>query len=107
MKFLHDKHSYGTEKLHSEGLAQFQVRFCMPGIKRVNVTLERSGLIFEHLKTEKKREGKKAFQLSFFVGSRVVNCLSLNRVLHFMHTMTHSLLKKTGKAYECYAIVSK
>ena len=25
MKFLHDLHSYGTEKLHSEGLAQFQV----------------------------------------------------------------------------------
>ena len=25
MKFLHDLHSYGTEQLHSEGLAQFQV----------------------------------------------------------------------------------
>ena len=25
MKFLHDKHSYGTKKLYSEGLAQFQV----------------------------------------------------------------------------------
>ncbi|CAH3193173.1 unnamed protein product, partial [Porites evermanni] len=24
VKFLHDLHSYGTEKLHSEGLAQFQ-----------------------------------------------------------------------------------
>ncbi|KAL9966872.1 hypothetical protein ACROYT_G025008 [Oculina patagonica] len=24
VKFLHDKHSYGTEKLHCEGLAQFQ-----------------------------------------------------------------------------------
>ena len=27
MKFLHDKHSYGTEKLHNVGLSQFQVRF--------------------------------------------------------------------------------
>ena len=26
VKFLHDKHSHGTEKLHSDGLAQFQVR---------------------------------------------------------------------------------
>ena len=25
-KLLHDKHSHGTEKLHSDGLAQFQVR---------------------------------------------------------------------------------
>jgi len=25
VKFLHDKHSYGTEKLHSKELAQFQV----------------------------------------------------------------------------------
>jgi len=25
VKLLHDKRSYGTEKLHSEGLAQFQV----------------------------------------------------------------------------------
>ena len=25
MRFLHDLHSYGTEKLHSKGLGQFQV----------------------------------------------------------------------------------
>ena len=30
VKFLHDKHSHGTEKLHSDGLAQFQVRSLIP-----------------------------------------------------------------------------
>ena len=35
VKFLHDKHNYGTEKLHSRELAQFQVgnisnmKFCV------------------------------------------------------------------------------
>ena len=37
MKFLHDKHSYGTKKLHSEGLAQFQVRFIVLGRKALAV----------------------------------------------------------------------
>ena len=30
VKFLHYKHSHGTEKLHSDGLAQFQVRSFIP-----------------------------------------------------------------------------
>ena len=29
VKFLYDKNSYGTEKLHSEGLARFQVCFAV------------------------------------------------------------------------------
>lgn len=29
VKFLHDKHSYRAEKLHSKELAQFQVRFIL------------------------------------------------------------------------------
>ena len=30
VKFLHDKHSHGTERLHSDGLAKFQVRSLIP-----------------------------------------------------------------------------
>ena len=30
VKFLHDKHSYGTERLYSDGLAKFQVRSLIP-----------------------------------------------------------------------------
>ena len=76
----------------------------------LSIGLEWSGHIFALLKTEKRKKirlSKYSLLTICNVCSRVSNYLPLNRVQHFMRTMTRNLLKKTGRAYECCAIVSK
>ena len=104
VKFLHDKHSYGTEKLHSKSLAKFQVSLDSD----FGITCG-GGIILSVLA---KNKGLRSLPLKlplWILAVIIITVIALprNRVQHFTPTTMPSLLQPTGRASECCLTVLK